>query len=164
MSEAEAAQDQPENIGSYVYGILRSGQRIPEDLDPVPPGSEGAEHGLGLVSAGPIAAVVSDIATDRPLGKREDLLAHERRRVVTVHGRVGGEVEDRTHPDRGRRADGRPPGPLTGQPGADQVAGRGAQTLQHPDPGAVGSGDEVVEGHVDVDRVARARGPHGPGS
>lgn len=71
-------QAQPENVGSYVYGILRSGQRIPEDLEPVPPGSEDAEHGLGLVSAGSLAAVVSDISTDRPLGKREDLLAHER--------------------------------------------------------------------------------------
>jgi hypothetical protein len=82
MSAAESTgsgeETQPENIGSYVYGILRSGQRIPEDLDPVPPGHDDAEHGLGLVSSGPLAAVVSDIATDRPLGRREDLLAHER--------------------------------------------------------------------------------------
>jgi hypothetical protein len=80
MSAAQesSAQEQPEDIGSYVYGILHSGQRIPDDIDPVPPGAEGAEHGLGLVSSGPLAAVVSDISTDRPLGRREDLLAHER--------------------------------------------------------------------------------------
>jgi hypothetical protein len=79
MSDAEQAEDTPpDNIGSYVYGIMRSGQRIPDGLEPVPGGSEDAEPGLGLVSSGQLAAVVSDIATDRPLGKRADLLAHER--------------------------------------------------------------------------------------
>jgi hypothetical protein len=77
-SEEKAEDTQPENVGSYVYGILRSGQRIPEGLDPVPHGTDDAEPGLGLVTSGPIAAVVSDVATNRPLGKREDLLAHER--------------------------------------------------------------------------------------
>lgn len=62
-------------VGSYVYGIIRAGQRIPEGLEPIPRGDE--VGGLGLVTHGDLAAVVSDVATDKPLGTRRDLLAHE---------------------------------------------------------------------------------------
>lgn len=79
MSAAEAPTEAPtEDIGSYVYGILASGQRIPEGLEALRHGEGAAEPGLGLVSSGPLAAVVSDVAIDRPLGTRDDLLAHER--------------------------------------------------------------------------------------
>lgn len=61
--------------GSYIYGIIAAGTRIPEGLDAVPYGEE--RSGLGLVTAGGLAAVVSDVATDRPLGTRQDLMAHE---------------------------------------------------------------------------------------
>ncbi|MDL5156967.1 GvpL/GvpF family gas vesicle protein [Actinomycetospora termitidis] len=77
-AEAPEQDSGGERIGSYVYGILRSGQRIPEDLEAVDTGSESGESGLGLVSSGPLAAVISDVAVDRPLGTRQHLLAHER--------------------------------------------------------------------------------------
>ncbi|WP_378035544.1 GvpL/GvpF family gas vesicle protein [Actinomycetospora atypica] len=64
-----------EAVGSYVYGIVPAGTRLPEDLEPVP---HDGEEGLGLVTSGRVAAVVSDVATDRPLGTRKDLTAHER--------------------------------------------------------------------------------------
>jgi hypothetical protein len=78
MSTEEAAEAAPENLGSYVYGILRAGQRIPDGLQPVPYGSGEGSPELGLVTSGSLAAVVSDIVVDRALGTREDLLAHER--------------------------------------------------------------------------------------
>lgn len=78
MSEAPEQDSGEERVGSYVYGILRSGQRIPDGLEGIDTGSEAGESGLGLVSSGPLAAVVSDVAVDRPLGTRQHLLAHER--------------------------------------------------------------------------------------
>jgi hypothetical protein len=78
VSEAPEQDSGEERVGSYVYGILRSGQRIPDGLEGIDTGSEAGESGLGLVSSGPLAAVVSDVAVDRPLGTRQHLLAHER--------------------------------------------------------------------------------------
>jgi len=66
MSTADQAEDAPpDNIGSYVYGIMRSGQRIPDGLEPVPHGSDDAEPGLGLV--GPVRADAG--ALGRPIGR-----------------------------------------------------------------------------------------------
>lgn len=61
--------------GSYVYGIVPAGVRIPDGLEPIPYGDEAGQ--LGLVTEGRLAAVVSDVAADRPLGTRRDLMAHE---------------------------------------------------------------------------------------
>ena len=67
-------------VGSYVYGIIRAGQRIPEGLEPIPRGDE--VGGLGLVTHGDLAAVVSDVATDKPLGTRRDDMADLARRFI----------------------------------------------------------------------------------
>ncbi|WP_433032252.1 GvpL/GvpF family gas vesicle protein [Actinomycetospora sp. CA-053990] len=61
--------------GSYIYGIVPAGMRIPDGLEPIPHGDEDGE--LGLVTEGELAAVVSDVSADRPLGTRRDLMAHE---------------------------------------------------------------------------------------
>lgn len=84
--------------GSYVYGIVRAGTRIPEGLEPVPNGDEDGQ--LGLVTEGRLAAVVSDVAIDRPLGTRRDLMAHERvlnaiaQETAVLPMRFGGVVRD----------------------------------------------------------------------
>lgn len=65
----------PDAVGSYIYGIIPAGTRIPEGLTPIP--HDGSEVGLGLVTLDALAAVVSDVRTDRPLGTRKDLMAHE---------------------------------------------------------------------------------------
>jgi hypothetical protein len=62
-------------VGSYVYGIVPAGVRLPDDLAVIP--YDGGGDGIGLVTAGDVAAVVSDVRTDRPLGTRADLTAHE---------------------------------------------------------------------------------------
>ena len=62
-------------LGSYVYGIVRAGERIPDGLVGVR-GADG-EGELGLVTHERIAAVVSDVPTDKALGTRKDLMAHE---------------------------------------------------------------------------------------
>jgi hypothetical protein len=56
----------------YVYGIVPADTDVPEELS----GIDGGE--LSLVRHGELAAVVSEIGMDRPLGTRQDLLAHER--------------------------------------------------------------------------------------
>jgi len=73
VENSDQASDQA--VGSYIYGIIPAGVRIPEGLDPIPTAEDGG--GLGLVTHGDLAAVVSDVATDRALGTRKDLLAHE---------------------------------------------------------------------------------------
>ena len=60
-------------VGSYVYGIVPAGTRLPDDLSPIPD----QDGGIGVVTVGQVAAIVSDVATDRPLGTRKDLMAHE---------------------------------------------------------------------------------------
>lgn len=55
----------------YVYALVPADTGMPEGLS----GAEGSE--LALVRHGDLAAVVSEVSTDRPLGTREDLLAHE---------------------------------------------------------------------------------------
>jgi hypothetical protein len=56
----------------YVYGVVRADARLPDGLS-----TEGGEE-VSLLRHGDVAAVVSEIRTDRPLGSREDLMAHER--------------------------------------------------------------------------------------
>jgi hypothetical protein len=56
----------------YVYGVVPADTAPPEGLT----GTEGSE--VSLVRYGDLAAVVSEIAPEGPLGTREDLLAHER--------------------------------------------------------------------------------------
>jgi hypothetical protein len=72
------AQPEAETMGNrapvccYVYGIIPAETSLPEGLT----GTEGRE--VSLVEHGDLAAVVSEIRADRPLGTRDDLLAHER--------------------------------------------------------------------------------------
>jgi hypothetical protein len=56
----------------YVYGLTRSDARLPDELA----GVDGAP--VELVAHGEVAALVSPVPTDRPLGNRDDLFAHER--------------------------------------------------------------------------------------
>lgn len=59
--------------GFYVYGILRSSGGIPGDLASV--GDE--ETPVRSASHGDLAAAISELHLNRPLGTRDDLLAHE---------------------------------------------------------------------------------------
>lgn len=56
---------------AYVYGVVPAGSELPDGLA----GLDGAR--VELVERGRLGALVSDVPTDRPLGTREDLLAHE---------------------------------------------------------------------------------------
>jgi hypothetical protein len=56
----------------YVYGLVRVGTQIPDDLPGLGPSGR-----VSVIEHGDIAAIVSDIPLDRPLGTRNDLLAHE---------------------------------------------------------------------------------------
>ena len=97
MTQQETAQPGAA-LGSYVYGIVRAGERLPEDLVPVR--GEGDEARLGLVSHERVAAVVSDVPVDRPLGSRQDLMAHEQvlnaiaQHTTVLPMRFGGVVTD----------------------------------------------------------------------
>jgi hypothetical protein len=71
----DTEKSQQTTRGSYIYGIVPAGVRIPEGLDAIPYGDEDGQ--LGLVTEGRLAAVVSDVATGRALGTRRDLMAHE---------------------------------------------------------------------------------------
>lgn len=55
----------------YVYGVVRAGTPVPTDL---PAGIAGA--GVGLVTHGEVAAVVSTVDPDEPTARRADLVAH----------------------------------------------------------------------------------------
>ncbi|NMH96208.1 GvpL/GvpF family gas vesicle protein [Pseudonocardia acidicola] len=58
---------------TYVYGLIRSDAAVPEDL--VGLGESGQ---VETVVHGDLAALVSDVPADRPLGTRDDLFTHER--------------------------------------------------------------------------------------
>lgn len=60
--------------GVYVYGIVTAATPLPRDLPSV--GDDETE--VHLVSHGQVAAVISDLNLNRPLGTKEDLLVHER--------------------------------------------------------------------------------------
>ncbi|WP_308818520.1 GvpL/GvpF family gas vesicle protein [Pseudonocardia alni] len=80
---------------TYVYAVVAADIDLPEGLTPVGGGEE-----VAVIDHGRLAAVVSDVPRDAPLGSREDLLAHERT-VNTLAGsttvlpmRFGGVVDD----------------------------------------------------------------------
>ncbi|GAA2882040.1 GvpL/GvpF family gas vesicle protein [Streptosporangium fragile] len=60
--------------GCYIYGIVPADVELTSDTRGVgdPPGR------VELVRHGEIAALVSDVPVDRPLGRPDDLMAHER--------------------------------------------------------------------------------------
>src|SRR4029079_15990033 len=58
---------------TYVYGLVSSDTELPPDLSGLGPSGRGT-----TVTHQRVAAIVSDVPTDRPLGTRQDLMAHER--------------------------------------------------------------------------------------
>jgi hypothetical protein len=62
------------STGSYVYGVVPVDVELDSEARGVgdPPGR------IKLVRHGEIAALVSEVTTDRPLGKPQDLMAHQR--------------------------------------------------------------------------------------
>lgn len=56
----------------YVYGLVGADARLPEDLTGLGPSEK-----VSTVVHGDLAAIVGDVPTDRPLGTRDDLIAHE---------------------------------------------------------------------------------------
>ena len=58
---------------TYVYGLVKADAELPPDLDGLGPSGR-----VSTIAHEQIAAIVSDVPTDRPLGTRDDLLAHER--------------------------------------------------------------------------------------
>lgn len=68
------AQPVQQRVGWYIYGITTTNVEVNESAPAVgdPPGR------VEVVRHGDVAALVSQIDVDRPLGRPEDLLAHER--------------------------------------------------------------------------------------
>lgn len=64
----------PQTSGAtqYVYGIIRADASVPDGLTGLD------DQPVSVVAHGPCAALVSDLAQQRPLGERADLLAHQR--------------------------------------------------------------------------------------
>ena len=56
----------------HVYGLIKSDTVVPDGLRGLGPSGE-----VSTIAHGRVAAIVSDIPADRPLGVRSDLLAHE---------------------------------------------------------------------------------------
>lgn len=57
---------------SYVYGLTGADTDLPDGLTGLGPSGR-----VSLITHGRVGAIVSDVPTDRPLGTREDLIAHE---------------------------------------------------------------------------------------
>ncbi|MHA6618757.1 GvpL/GvpF family gas vesicle protein [Pseudonocardia sp. DLS-67] len=57
---------------TYVYGLVGADTELPDDLKGLGPSGK-----VSTVVHGDVAAIVSDVPADRPLGTRDDLLAHE---------------------------------------------------------------------------------------
>jgi len=57
---------------TYVYGVVAADAVLPEGLRGLGPSGT-----VSLLADGQIAAVVGDVPVDRPLGTRDDLVAHE---------------------------------------------------------------------------------------
>jgi len=57
---------------TYVYGVVAADTVLPEGLRGLGPSGT-----VSLLADGQIAAVVGDVPVDRPLGTRDDLVAHE---------------------------------------------------------------------------------------
>jgi hypothetical protein len=58
---------------TYVYGLVSSDVELPPDLSGLGPSGR-----VTTITHQRVAAIVSDMPTDRPLGTRDDLIAHER--------------------------------------------------------------------------------------
>lgn len=58
---------------TYVYGLIRSDAELPQHLSGLGPSGR-----VTTIAHHRVAAIVSDLPTDRPLGTRDDLIAHER--------------------------------------------------------------------------------------
>jgi len=57
---------------TYVYGLVKAGTSLPDGLAGLGPSGR-----VSTIVHGRVAAIVSDVPTDRPLGVRGDLVAHE---------------------------------------------------------------------------------------
>jgi Gas vesicle synthesis protein GvpL/GvpF len=57
---------------TYVYGLVDADTEVPQDLKGLGPSGK-----VSTIVHGDVAALVSDVPEDRPLGTRDDLLAHE---------------------------------------------------------------------------------------
>jgi gas vesicle protein GvpL/GvpF len=56
----------------YVYGLVGADARLPQGLTGLGPSEK-----VSTIVHGDVAAMVGDVPTDRPLGTRDDLIAHE---------------------------------------------------------------------------------------
>lgn len=112
----------PQTTGAtYVYGIVRADASVPDGLTGLD------DQPVSLIAHGPCAALVSDLAQQRPLGERADLLAHQRVLDVFVSAgvdilpfRFGAALGDRTAVEKELLAEN---GERLSQ-ALDQVAGR----------------------------------------
>ena len=81
---------------TYVYAVVAADADLPVDLEPV----GGSADGVAIIEHGELAAVVSDVPVDKPLGRRADLMAHERvvntiaAETTVLPMRFGGVVSD----------------------------------------------------------------------
>jgi hypothetical protein len=57
---------------TYVYGLIGADTPVPDDIKGLGPSGR-----VSTIVHGKVAALVSDVPADRPLGTRDDLLAHE---------------------------------------------------------------------------------------
>ena len=57
---------------TYVYGLVKAASVLPDGLTGLGPSGR-----VSMITHGRVAAVVSDVPLDRPLGLRGDLVAHE---------------------------------------------------------------------------------------
>lgn len=57
---------------TYVYGLVAADTQLPDGLTGLGPSGK-----VSAIVHGDVAAVVGDVPADRPLGTRDDLLAHE---------------------------------------------------------------------------------------
>jgi hypothetical protein len=73
VSETQMPEGDEELVNPvYVYGLIRADAQLPDDLAGLGPSGQ-----VSTIEHGEVAAIVSDIPLDRPLGTRKDLLAHE---------------------------------------------------------------------------------------
>lgn len=90
------SEDTTTKTATYVYAVVAAEAGIPEGLEPV--GEDPGE--LELLDHRSLAAVVSDVPVDKPLGRRQDLMAHERvvnaiaEQMTVLPMRFGGVVEN----------------------------------------------------------------------
>ncbi len=94
--EGHATEEQEAVDGVYVYGILHAPATLPDDLPTVGDG----RSSVWMATHGDLAALVSELEVSRPLGTRDDLVAHERvldslaEQVTVLPMRFGAVVRD----------------------------------------------------------------------